>query len=99
VVTTPGAAVTQPAAGASPIATRPAGTTPAAGTTPQAGATATAPGVREYTVSSGDTVSSICEKNKPASMTLPDCVERVIALNSLSSAGTINIGDKLRIPQ
>src|SRR3990170_972857 len=52
--------------------TTPAGTPPA--------------GTSEYTVASGDTLSAICERLKPASMTVPDCVERVVALNQLASA-------------
>jgi LysM domain len=88
----PGAQTT-PAAG-TPRAT---GTVPA-GSTPGAAATAPA-GAGEYTVASGDTLGSICEKVKPATMTVPDCVERVVALNNLRSPNDISIGDRLRVPR
>jgi hypothetical protein len=81
--TNPTAATTQPAG---PTATRPAGTTPAAGS-------------GTYTVASGDTLSSICAARKPASMSVTDCVDQVVSLNGLSSAGSISIGQSLRIPQ
>jgi hypothetical protein len=101
------------AANQTPGATRPAGaaTTPAAGTTatpaagatrsptPPTGGTSTPGGTAEYTVASGDTLSSICERVKPASMTIADCVDRVVALNSLPNANSISPGDKLKVPR
>jgi len=88
--TNPTAATTQPAG---PTATRPAASsTPATGTTPASGGAT-------HTVASGDTLSSICAAKKPASMSVPDCVDQVVALNGLSSAGSISIGQTLRIPQ
>lgn len=95
--TTPGAATqATPAAGTTtaprPTGTAPVATTPAAVTTPPAGA-------GEYTVASGDTLSAICEKVKPPSMTVPDCVERIVALNSLPNANAISVGDRLRVPR
>jgi hypothetical protein len=87
--TTPGANPT--AAGAT--ATRAASsTTPAAGNTPAGGGST-------YTVASGDTLSTICAARKPASMSVTDCVDQVVALNGLSSAESISIGQSLRIPQ
>jgi hypothetical protein len=100
---------TQPAGNTTPPAnTTPAGTTPPAGNTP-AGPTATRPagatpgttpaaGGQTYTVASGDTLGSICEARKPASMTVSECVDQVVSLNGLSSAGSISIGQSLRIP-
>jgi hypothetical protein len=32
-------------------------------------------------------------------MTTPDCVDQVVSMNGLSSAGSISIGQTLRIPQ
>jgi LysM repeat protein len=100
--TTPGA----PPAGATPGATgtpRPAGTpaagnTPAPGTTP--GATPAAGGsTGSYTVVSGDTLSSICNQVKPASMSVTECVDRVMTLNKLSSANEISVGQQLTVPK
>lgn len=88
--TNPTAAGTQPAGA---TATRPATTsTPTTGTTPAAGG-------GSYTVASGDTLSSICSARKPASMSVTDCVDEVVSLNGLSSAGSISIGQTLRLPQ
>ena len=99
--TTPQGTNTTPAAGTTPATTQQAGPTstrPATTTTPGAGTTPTAAG-STYTVASGDTVSSICAARKPASMSTPDCVDRVVALNGLSSAGSISIGQTLQLPQ
>ena len=52
-----------------------------------------------YTVVSGDTLSAICERQKPASMTVPDCIDRVVALNNLEDANDIQPGQKLLIPR
>jgi Tfp pilus assembly protein FimV len=71
-----------------PTATRATGTaTPANGG-----------GSGTYTVVSGDTLSSICEKVKPASMSNSDCVDRIRSLNSLSGDG-ISIGQVLQVPK
>lgn len=87
------AANTTPATSPTGAATRPAGTvTPGAANTPAPGGGAT------YTVVSGDTLSSICERLRPASMTVSECVDQVVSLNQLSSAGSISIGQTLRIP-
>jgi|SRR5688500_5505372 hypothetical protein len=81
---------TQPAGtGANPTATRPAGTT-----TPGAGG-----GSGTVTVASGDTLSSICDRVKPASMSNPDCVNFIVTQNNLTSANDISIGETLRVPQ
>jgi hypothetical protein len=82
---------TQPAGtpGANPTATRPAGTT-----TPGAGG-----GSGTYTVVSGDTLTGICEKVKPASMSNADCVSQITSLNGLTANSIISIGDTLRVPQ
>jgi nucleoid-associated protein YgaU len=100
---TPGAApATTPGAtpGAPPAGTpRPPGT-PAAGTTPASGGTpAPAAGTGSYTVVSGDTLSSICNQVKPASMSVSECVDRVVTLNRLSSASEISIGQQLTVPK
>jgi hypothetical protein len=87
-------APTTPAAGQTP---RPAGTVTSGGTPPVA--TTPPAGAGEYTVASGDTLGSICEKVKPASMTVPDCVERIVALNNLANANDISVGDRLRVPR
>jgi len=91
---TPGA-LTTPAAGATPstAATSAAGTTPATGTTPAASTTT-------YTVVSGDNLTSICQSVKPASMSTSDCVDRIVALNKLSSSNaSISIGQVLTVPK
>ena len=99
--TTPGA----PAAatpGAAPGTPRPPGTptTPAPGTTPTAGSTpAPAAGTGSYTVVSGDTLSSICNQVKPASMSVSECVDRVVTLNRLNSPSEISIGQQLTVPK
>ena len=100
--TTTAAANQTPAAGQTPSGT----TTPGAATSPTATRTGTPvsgtpppSGTKEYTVVSGDTLSAICERQKPASMTVPDCVERVVALNSLANANDISVGQKLLVPQ
>lgn len=67
--------------------------------TPLTVGTPGAAGPAEYTVASGDTLSSICERQKPASMSITDCVEQVVRLNNLSSANDLSIGQKLRIPR
>ena len=94
---TPGAQTTQPpqgtqpagTPGANPTATRPAGTT-----TPGAGG-----GSGTVTVASGDTLSSICDRVKPASMSNPDCVNFIVTQNSLANANDISVGETLRVPQ
>jgi len=83
---TPGA--TQPA-----VQTQPPGatTTPAAGVTRTATPTAGTPapgGTAEYTVVSGDTLSAICERQKPASMTVPDCIETASSRSTTSKTRT-----------
>jgi len=93
--TTPGATPGAPPAGTP----RPPGT-PAAGTTPASGGTpAPAAGTGSYTVVSGDTLSSICNQVKPASMSVSECVDRVVTLNRLSSASEISIGQQLTVPK
>jgi len=91
---------------ASPGAPGAASTTQASGSTPGTAASpamtrpATPPtGTAEYTVASGDTLSSICERNKPATMSLADCIEQAVRLNSLSSPNDLSVGDKLRLPR
>lgn len=102
-VTTPPPNGTQQPQGTQPVqGTRPAGT-------PAPGATATRPagtatpgaggGSGTYTVVSGDTLTGICEKVKPASMSNPDCVSQIMSLNGLSANSIISPGDVLRVPQ
>lgn len=94
-----GVSVETPAPGGT---TQPGGT-PAAGTTPAAGATATpgsgGSGSGTYTVVAGDSLSSICERVKPTSMSVSDCVDQVVSINNLSSADDISVGDTLTVPQ
>lgn len=78
--------------GGSPVAVETPG--PDASSSPE-----TSTGTGEYTVASGDTLSSICERVKPASMTVNDCVDRVVALNNLDSADDISVGQTLDIPK
>ena len=45
------------------------------------------------------TLGVICEKVKPASMSVSDCVAQIVSLNNLGSDNsTINIGQVLRVP-
>jgi nucleoid-associated protein YgaU len=99
---TPQVQVQQTPAGGTPGATTTANSTPGANQTARPNATApTAPsgGSGTYTVVSGDTLSSICSRVKPASMSVSDCVDRIVSLNNLSSADDISVGDTLTIPQ
>jgi Tfp pilus assembly protein FimV len=52
-----------------------------------------------YTVVAGDSLSSICSRVKPASMSVNECVENIVSLNSLANADDISVGDTLRTPQ
>jgi len=104
--TTPRPQTTQPPTtqqpGATPQATQPAGATAPAGatSTPRpSGTPAGGSGTGRYTVASGDTLSSICERVKPASMAVPECVDRVVALNSLSDPNDISVGQELIVPR
>jgi nucleoid-associated protein YgaU len=97
------AAATTPAP-SGPTATRPpaTGTVTAAATAtrPPATATTAAGASGTYTVVSGDTLSAICEKVKPASMSLTDCLARMVTLNSLSSQDAIlSVGQTLNVPR
>jgi LysM repeat protein len=74
------------------------GTAQASGTRP-AGTTTPAPGTTTYTVTSGDTLNGICERVKPASMTVTECSERIISLNQLSDADALTIGQTLTVPR
>ncbi len=96
--TTPGVVATRPA-GTAVAGTPAAGTTPGAATTPGANTTPSAGGTGDVVVASGDTLSDICSRVKPASMSVPDCVDQVVKLNNLSSPGSISVGDKLKVPQ
>jgi hypothetical protein len=50
-------------------------------------------------VQSGDTLSSICETRRPTSMSFADCIDQIVALNSLGSQNAnLSIGQTLRIP-
>jgi LysM repeat protein len=89
---------TTPPAGTTPGAT---GGTPQGNATPRPNATATPStsggGGSTYTVVAGDTLSSICERVKPATMSVTDCVDQLRSLNSLSG-DSISIGQTLRTP-
>ena len=74
-------------------------TTPGAGTTPPAGTTPAAPaGTGTHTVQTGDTLSAICA-TRPASMSLQECVDRIVQLNNLSSANDVRPGQTLTVPR
>jgi LysM domain len=78
------------------------GGSPVAVQTPEPGTSstpATTTGSGQYTVASGDTLSSICERVKPASMTVSDCVDRMVTLNNLTSPDDISVGQTLDTPQ
>jgi len=83
----------------SPVGTSFAGTqTPRAGTpgagTPSPSGTSSAGG--SYTVVSGDTLSSICNSQKP-SMASSDCIAAIKSANGLSS-DSLSIGQSLKLP-
>jgi Tfp pilus assembly protein FimV len=63
------------------------------------GASTPAAGSADYTVRSGDSLTSICTQVKPASMSVTDCVEQVQRANGLSSADSLSIGQVLRVPR
>lgn len=103
-VITPTAAVSVSVGTPQPGSTQSAGTPVPGATTQTAGATATpaatgAAGSGTYTVVSGDSLSSICQRVKPASMSVPDCVDRIVALNQLANANDISVGDTLNVPR
>ena len=75
--------------GTNPTATRPAGTA-----TPGTGG-----GSGTVTVAAGDTLSSICDRVKPASMSNPDCVDFIVTQNNLTNANDISVGETLRVPR
>jgi hypothetical protein len=102
VTTPPPNGTQQPQSTQAPQGTRPAGTTtPGANPTATrpAGATTPTAGSGTVTVASGDTLSSICDRVKPASMSNPDCVDFIVTQNNLASANDISIGETLRVPQ
>lgn len=94
--TTQAAAGTIPVAGSTATAASPvpSGTEgPAVSNTPT-----TSTGTTEYTVQSGDTLFAICADVAP-SLDPDDCVDRIVALNDLPDAETINPGQVLEVPQ
>lgn len=97
-VTTP-----QPNGTQQPQGTRPAGTTAPGAPTPTRPAGTSTPGAGggsgTVTVASGDTLSSICDRVKPASMSNPDCVNFIVTQNNLANANDISVGETLRVPQ
>jgi LysM repeat protein len=56
-----------------------------------------ASGGTEYTVESGDSLSSICDATV-TDMSVDDCVEFVVLLNNLSGADQVAAGDTILIP-
>lgn len=85
-----------------PGTTQTANGTPGAGTTRTPGSTTTpgtSVGSGSYTVVAGDTLSSICSRVKPASLSVNDCVDQVVTLNNLKDSGSITPGQTLKIPQ
>ncbi len=85
-----------------PGGTQTANGTPGANPTRAPGGTSTptsSGSTGTYTVVANDNLSSICQRVKPASMSVPDCVDEIVALNSLSDAGNISAGQTLKIPQ
>lgn len=102
----PAPAATQPAINVTPVPTTPGAGTPTAQprvtgtTTPLTAGTPTTPSAAgDYTVVSGDTLSSICEKVKPAGMSVSDCVDQVVRLNNLANANDLSVGQRLRVPR
>ncbi len=93
---TPGA--TTPTANKTPAATGASGATGATGASGTTGATGAA-GSGTYTVQAGDSLTAICEKVKPATMTNSACVDQIVSLNGLSDAGSISVGQTLKVPQ
>jgi nucleoid-associated protein YgaU len=99
--TAPAAAGGTPAPGT----TTRAANTPAPGTTQSPAPTQTPSsgggggGTGTYTVVSGDTLSTICERVRPATMSVSECVDRIVSLNSLADANDISIGDVLTTPR
>jgi len=91
-------------ASSSPQPTAPAGTTSIAGATATTRpATTSTPGATQtgvYVVVSGDNLSSICSDKirRPGTMTVPECVDQIKALNGLTS-DAISVGQELRVPQ
>jgi hypothetical protein len=100
-VTTPPAGGTPAPVTTQPPGTQPAGTTPSATTTRPAGSATPGTGGSSgtVTVASGDSLSSICDRVKPASMSNPDCVEFIVTQNSLANANDISVGETLRVPR
>lgn len=97
----PGIATTPPPGGAPTTPLQASPTQPAAAAqTPTPTRTAAAGTAGEYTVVAGDTLSSICERVKPAAMSLSDCIDRVVSLNNLSGPNAIiSVGQRLSVPQ
>ena len=48
-----------------------------------------------YTVQAGDTLTLICNAERP---NVPDCVEQVVTLNALTAADQITVGQVLQLP-
>jgi LysM repeat protein len=48
-----------------------------------------------YTVQAGDTLTLICNAERP---NVPDCVEQVVTLNALAGADQIAVGQELQLP-
>jgi LysM repeat protein len=48
-----------------------------------------------YTVQAGDTLTLICNAQRP---NVPDCVEQIVTLNNLAGANQIAVGQDLQLP-
>ncbi|HEX5370180.1 MAG TPA: LysM domain-containing protein, partial [Dehalococcoidia bacterium] len=111
VVVTPTQSLAQSSGGGiqTPLSLQTPGATPPANKTPSAsgatgpsgatGATGATGAGGTYTVQTGDSLTAICEKVKPATMTNGACVDQIVSLNSLSNAGSISAGQTLKVPQ
>ena len=93
---TPEAGGDQPSA-ATPTATA-ATPTPTATPEPTATPPPEQPGVREHTVAEGDTLYSIALLYLPRDKNLPAFVEEIAALNEISDANSIVLGQLIRVP-
>lgn len=93
-------ATPQRTATATPTGTAAPGTPPPSTPTPAPPPptpTAT-PAQQTHTVASGDTLTSIAERYKPANVGIGDYLQRIYQLNNMTEFSTLSIGQTIRIP-
>ena len=95
---TPEATATRPASTATAAPTSTPAPTPAATATPEPTATAPPQQVTEYEVQPGDSLILIAERLIAAGGDVDDFVDAIAALNGITDAGLIEIGEVLQIP-